>query len=185
MARVSVVARDVRRVEVGLEPMEVGLLASLAAQVADFVAPAADVDPLVALVGIDPTAAPPEDPALRRLLPDAYADDDEASARFRQFTERDLRERKRAAALAVLQEVTHVDADTGGTVAFDGAEVDSWLGFLNDARLTLGARLGVTEDNHEELAGLAEEDPRSGMYAVYDWLTYLQDATVRGLLGEA
>ncbi len=184
MARVAVTVGASRQVQIALEPVEVGLLASLAAQVADFVAPDADVDPLVALVGIDPAASVPADPALRRLLPDAYADDAEASARFRQFTERDLRERKRAAALFVLGAVTDVDPDLGGSIVFEAGQTDAWLGFLTDARLTLGARLGVTEDNYDELAAIPDEDPRSGMFAVYDWLTYLQDATVTGLLGD-
>lgn len=172
------------RLDLDLEPVEVGLLASLAAQVADFVAPDPDVDPLVALVGIDPEAVAPADPAMRRLFPDAYSDDAEAATRFRRFTERDLRERKRAAAQLVLDAVTGVDPDVGGSVRFEGAEVDSWLGFLTDARLTLGTRVGVTEDNHDDLSVLPPEDPRAGMYAVYHWLTYLQDATVSGLLGD-
>jgi len=179
------VGREPSHLVLDLEPVEVGLLASLAAQVADFVAPDADVDPLVALVGLDPTAQTPVDPAMRRLFPDAYGDDPDASARFRRFTERDLRERKRAAALVVLDAVTQVDPDEGGSVAFDGEALDSWLAFLTDARLTLGTRVGVSDDNHDELTALPQEDPRSGMYAVYHWLTYLQDATVSGLLGDS
>jgi len=181
MAQVVVIADDERRVEVLLEPMEVGLLGSICAQIADFVTPDADVDPLVALVGLDPQAVPPEDPALKRLLPDAYTEDDEAAARFRRFTERDLRERKRLAAVMVGQALAPLGA-AGGMVTFTGAQVDQWLGFLNDARLTIGARLDIREDNHRELADLPDDDPRGGMYAVYDWLTYVQDATVTGLL---
>ena len=49
---------------------------------------------------IDPDAERPDDPALARLLPDAYADDDEASAEFRRFTERTLRETKMRAPLS-------------------------------------------------------------------------------------
>ncbi len=182
MAEVVVLPGEVPRVEVVLEPMELGLLASLATQIAEFVAPEADVDPLVALVGLDPQAQAPSDPALLRLLPDAYADDPEASARFRRFTERDLREAKRAAAQAVLAALADIPTGESGTVVFEGDAVRSWLGLLNDARLTIAARLGVSEDNHPELAALPDEDPRAGMYAVYDWLTFVQDATVSGLL---
>ena len=35
-------------------------------------------------------ADPPEDPVLRRLFPNAYPDDPEASADFRRFTQREL-----------------------------------------------------------------------------------------------
>ena len=182
MARVVVDTQPQRRVEVSLEPVEVGLLASIAAQIAAFVAPDEDVDPLVALVGLDPQAVAPEDPALKRLLPDAYAGDAEASDRFRRFTERDLRERKRAAAAMVSDALAPLGTQAGGTIELSGPEVDQWLGFLNDARLTIGARLDVTEENHEALAALPDDDPRAGMYAVYDWLTYVQDATVTGLI---
>lgn len=184
MAYVVVLDADPTRVEVSLEPMELGLLASIATQIAEFVAPDADVDPLVALVGLDPQAQAPQDPALLRLLPDAFVDDPVESARFRRFTERDLRESKRAAALTVLEAMSGVEQGSSGTIAFEGEEIKAWLGLLNDARLTIGARLGVTEDSHEELAALPDEDPRAGMYAVYDWLTYVQDATVTGLLGD-
>ena len=48
---------------------------------------------------------------------------------------------------------------------------DSWLGLLNDARIAIGTRIQISEDNHEELAGLPDDDPRSGLFHVYDWLT--------------
>ena len=64
-----------------------------------------DSDPLVALTGLDDAATPPvkpTDPALARLLPDAYADDPGSSAEFRRFTESDLRTQKQAAIRVVL-----------------------------------------------------------------------------------
>ena len=42
---------------------------------------------------------------------------------------------------------------------------------LNDLRLTVGTRLGVTEDWSEAAA----EDPSS---ALYDWLTWLQSTCI-------
>ena len=54
-----------------------------------------------------------------------------------------------------------------------------WLGFLNDARIAIGIRLEVTEENHDELAELPEGDPRAGLFDVYDWLTFLQDSLVK------
>jgi gamma-glutamylcysteine synthetase len=189
MARITVTV-DPRRVEVELEQVEATLLTTLCAQVADLVAPADDVDPLVALVGLDPAATVPEDDALRRLFPDAYGDDAEAAARFRRFTERGLRERKVADAGTVLRALTAADeevdeeADEPRRLMLADEQVDAWLGLLNDARLTLGTRLAVTQDNHDELATLPPQDPRAGMYALYEWLTFLQDATVGGLLGD-
>ena len=93
------------RIVLRADEIERTILAALVHQLVDFVAPdadAADQDPLAAMVGIDPFAVRPDDPALRRLFPDAYADDDEAADEFRRFTERSLRDSKLAHAATVL-----------------------------------------------------------------------------------
>ena len=79
MASVEPVGTAGLRIE--LEEVEAALLVSLAQQLVDLVRAddADDADPLVAIVGIDPGARTPDDPALRRLLPDAYADDAKVS----------------------------------------------------------------------------------------------------------
>ena len=161
---------------------ERALMLSLAQQMAEFVAPdplAADADPLAAMVGIDPEAVVPDDPALARLFPDAFKDDPEAARDFRRFTERGLREAKAVNALTVAEAL---DADSP-RIVIPADEIGSWLGFLNDTRIALGTRIGITEDNHDELAALPEDDPSSGPFHVYDWLTYLQDSLVHLLVG--
>lgn len=161
------------------DAQEAALLAGLAAQVVDFVAPEprdAAQDPLFAIVGIDPLATLPDDPALARLFPDAFSDDDEAAAEFRRFTERDLRELKAGHATTVIATLE------SGSDRLDADQVAAWLGFLNDVRLTLGTRLGISEDTQVEVAALAPDDERLGGYALYDWLTYLQDSLVAVLL---
>ena len=61
-------------------------------------------------------------------------------------------------------------------------ECRAWLGALNDLRLTLGTRLGLTEEDGGELfLGLPDDDPRRAMHLVYDWLTYHQDRLVQAL----
>lgn len=162
-----------------IDDVERALLLSLANQMREFVAPEPtdpDADPLAAMVGIDAVARVPEDPALARLLPDAFLDDEEAAGEFRRFTERSLRETKVANATAV---AAALESD-GSPLPID--DVDVWLGFLNDTRLALGTRLEIAEDNHDELAALPEDDPRLGLFHVYDWLTYLQDSLVQLLL---
>ena len=57
----------------------------------------------------------------------------------------------------------------------------AWLGALNDLRLTLGTRLEVREDSHDDLLQLASDDPRRSLYLVYDWLTYHQEKLVQAL----
>lgn len=163
-----------------LEEVERELLLSLTGQLIDFVGsqPAEAEDPLVAMVGIDPEAAPSEDPALHRLLPDAFRDDAEASLEFRRFTERDLRDAKVRNA-----ETVRASLEVGGLVIHLTQDViPAWLGFLNDTRLVLGARLDITEDNQDELAELDDDDPRGALYGLYSWLTYLQETLVQTLL---
>jgi hypothetical protein len=136
-------------------------------------------DPLEALVGLTSTAAErPSDPALARLLPDGYADDEQASSEFRRYTESDLRTGKRDAAGAVLAGLRE---SGDGPVRLDEDTARLWLGALNDVRLVLGTRLGVTEQTYEELGHLRHDDPRYGPLAAYDWLTYLQETLVRAL----
>lgn len=168
-------------IELRLEEFEVQVLSSLAGQMIDLVGVDDDpnADPLAAIVGIDPQAAPSDDPALFRLLPDAFTDDPEASGEFRRFTERDLRSAKVRHAEQVLADVVH----GGGVVRVAGDRIPAWLGFLNDARLVLGARLQITEENHDALVALPEDDPRAALVGLYGWLTYLQESLVQSLLG--
>lgn len=163
------------------DEVERAILADVVTQLAEFVEPDhdPDEDPLARLVGIDPDAERPDDPALARLFPDAYADDEEAAAEFRRFTERSLREGKLANARTVLDTLGR----SGSKVTISDAEAQAWLGTLNDLRLTLGSRLGVEEDNHHVFAALPESHPAFATYQVYDWLTYLQESLVRALLG--
>ena len=172
----TITGRLVLRVDV----VEKGLLVSLAEQVCEFVTPNPHehADPLAAIVGIDSEAEFPEDPAMARLFPDAYPDDPEASLDFRRFTQRSLQEAKLAHARTVLQTLSK----SGEKVTLGSGDIPSWLGFLNDARLAIGTRIEITEENHEELANLPEDDPRHGMFHVYDWLTYLQESLVQNLL---
>lgn len=172
---------DAGRLVLRTDLVERGLLDTLADQLMNILAPEpqnVDLDPIARMVGIDTEVSAPTDDVVRRLLPDAYTDDPEAAADFRRFTDRDLRTTKIAHA-AVVRDCL---ARSGEKVTLTAAEAESWLGFLNDARLALGTRIGITEDNHEELADLPEDDARSGMYHVYDWLTFLQESLVQALM---
>ena len=131
-------------------------------------------DPLAALVGMPsgPVEAP-EDPALQRLLPDGYGDDDpEASRELRRYTDADLRGGKRAHAGTVLATLP----GEGGKLVLDRDEADAWLGCLNDLRLVLGTRRDVTEDLDPD--GLAVDDPRRQALQVYGWLGWLQESLI-------
>jgi hypothetical protein len=169
------------RIVLRTDEVERTILADVVTQLAELVEPEhdPDEDPLARLVGIDPEAERPDDPALARLFPDAYADDDEAAAEFRRFTERSLRDGKVANARTVLDTL----ARSGDKVTLSDAEAQSWLGTLNDLRLALGSRLGIEEDNHSVFASLPDTHPAAAAYHLYDWLSYLQETLVRALIG--
>ena len=144
------------------------------------VGPAAgpEQDPLAAMVGL-PTGPVerPSDPALARLLPDAYGDDDQAAADFRRYTEADLRAGKRANAAVVLTTLAPY-LDKGGKLALDREQADAWLGCLNDLRLVLGTRLEVTEETELDLR---RDDPRAQALTVYGWLGWLQESLLEAM----
>ncbi len=171
---------------------ERALVGSLLTQVHDLLGEDAgqtETDPLAVLVGIGTSTAPPADPALARLLPDAHRDDPEASADFRRYTELGLRERKRAG-LALARASLQRD----GALVLDDAEATAWVVALTDVRLVIAERLGLrTDDDHERLAAALaatveadEPDSEAGMglgtmLALYDFLTWLQDSLVVAL----
>ena len=130
-------------------------------------------DPLVELTGLDVVAAdnvePPDDPALRRLLPDAYPDDEDASAEFRRYTDQTLRGAKRADATMVRQGLASIAVM--GERVLDDEQTQAWLRFITDARLVLASRLGIeTAADADGLEMLDDDDPRRMAYAVYEWL---------------
>ncbi len=118
-------------------------------------------DLLYAQLGIGGSSTAPLDPALARLLPDAYRNDESAASDHRRLTERSLVDRKLANARRV---ITDLDARE---LVLDEAGVQVWLRTLTDLRLALAARLQIDEDGD---TGLGDED----MLTVYDWLGYLQ-----------
>ncbi|MBG0821257.1 DUF2017 domain-containing protein [Planomonospora sp. ID91781] len=153
---------------------ETAVLRSLISQILDLVEPGATGDdPLERALGIG-SAEEPTDPVLARLFPSAYADDD-LSAEFRRYTEATLRDGKRSDARTMLETAAP------GRVELTAEQAQAWMRALNDVRLALGTRLEVTEEVHDEIAGMGEDDPRYPAYVTYDWLTYLQDSLVRAL----
>jgi hypothetical protein len=188
--------RTARGVSARFTAGQAGILRNLVAQVAELVggpgaaqAPPADgpegpgeaADGLpmdfAAILATDGPSAPPEDPVLARLLPDAYGDDPEAAGEFRRYTEHDLRSGKVAAAQTVL---ATLPAD-GGRVRLSAGDAEAWLRSLNDVRLALGVVLGITEDYEREFGELDPDDPREAYLHVYDFLTFLQETLVRAL----
>ena len=132
---------------------------------------------LEAAFGLTDATEAPRDPVLARLLPDAYRDDPEAAGEFRRYTELSLRDGKVAAARTVLGTLPA----RGGRVRLSQPDAEAWLRALNDVRLALGVRLGVTDDFEEVGNGINPADPRAAYVWVYHWLAYLQESLVEAL----
>lgn len=127
-------------------------------------------------------STPPDDAALRRLLPDVDTADAERSTEFRQFTEPDLR----ASKLANLR-ICLVTLDRAGRIELDTNEARAWLIALNDVRLVMATRMGIeTDDDMTRLEATAEEASETvQLYlSVYDLLTWTQERLVGALAGE-
>lgn len=122
-------------------------------------------------------ADPPEDPALARLLPDAYTGDPSAAGEFRRYTEYGLRSAKRDAARVLLATLP----PAGGPVRLSADEAQAWLRALNDVRLTLGVRLDVSEEFEQQWARLDPGDARRGAFEAYAWLGAVQESLVAAL----
>ena len=120
---------------------------------------------------------PPEDPVLARLLPDGYRDDPEAAGEFRRYTEPALRSAKHQAA----QEMLDTLPESGGRIQLTPDQALSWLKALNDVRLALGVRLGVTEEFEEQWGRLKPDDPQWSAFEVYAWLGAVQESLVQAM----
>jgi hypothetical protein len=114
---------------------------------------------------------PADDPALARLNPKAYPDEDEREAEYRELVDDELNA-GRLAAFATLER-------TADEESLDEDELLAWLRAINDTRLLLGTRLNVTEDPGEH--DVADDHPDAPRFAVYDYLSWLEEQVVAAL----
>jgi len=111
------------------------------------------------------------DPVVQRLFPAAYRDDARAEEEYRDLTEATLRS-DRQERIAVCR----ADLAGGPEVTIDPDTGRRWIQLLNDLRLAVGTRLGITEDDDHLVTD--DDDPR----IIYYWLTAMQDDIVALLL---
>jgi hypothetical protein len=123
----------------------------------------------------------PVDPVLERLFPRAYLDpeDSERDADYHQLMRNDLLEAK----LANLDVITKtLDRGTVSlrrwTVDLTEDEAGAWLGALNDLRLALGVRLGITEDFEGDVD---PADPQAPALHVLSYLGWLEENLLEAL----
>jgi hypothetical protein len=113
----------------------------------------------------------PDHPDLRRLFPPAHADDPEAEDGYRRLVGSQL-ESGRERAIATVESTVRNDV-------LSTEDAESWLRVLNDLRLVLGTRLGVTEEMSYDLD---PNDPAAADLAVYAYLSWLQEQLVEALM---
>jgi hypothetical protein len=135
-----------------LSPDERGLLVGLAAELRSLLEGEAD------------------DPSLRRLFPAAYEDEQD---------ERGYRELTGDGLLGGRREALELLASTAERDSLTAEEADAWLRALNDLRLVLGTRLDVQEDTF--VGELRPTDPRTPAFAVYGYLSWMQEELVAAL----
>lgn len=122
------------------------------------------------------------DPAIARLVPAAY-DDEEAAREFRRLTEADLLDRRRDDAdrvLASLGDSATLPEDLDDPALLEQVQIRldpltarAWLRTLAAIRLVLASRLGIeVAEDHDA------DDPRFG---IYDWLGYRLDGLVAAI----
>ncbi|MFZ0013694.1 MAG: DUF2017 family protein [Acidimicrobiia bacterium] len=117
-----------------------------------------DVLPLLAGIG-----APGSDPAADRLKVPVYLDDQESNAEWWRLMGEDLQSARRADRAVFDRAVS-----SSGPVILDSDEADAMLRVLNEARLALGARLGIdVEADHDELPEHSRQ--------VMDYLGWIQE----------
>ncbi len=125
------------------------------------------------------------DPARDRLFPRAYLDPTEEQAEqqwqelvYPELLRGRLEGLERLTAALDNAETTRKDRVV---VHLGPDDVQAWLGVLNDARLALGTRIGVTDDT--DLTEFDPNTPDAPVVAAYAWLTYLEGELVDTLLG--
>jgi len=172
---------------------EADLLRSLASQLVELLrneaaVPQEHADPLEAMLTFDGPTTAPDDPVLARLFPTAYADDEEAAAEFRRFTEGTLRDGKAGGAATVIDTLEEAglppqldEQKLVIDVELDEPTALVWLKSFTDLRLALGTRLDVEQDDEAFWQALPDEDPRSQAHDIYEWIGALQETLVDAL----
>jgi uncharacterized protein DUF2017 len=112
-----------------------------------------------------------DDPALERVFPPAYPDEEELQAEYESLVRGDLL-RQRLGSADVMQRTIEASRLTE-------EELLAWLSALNDLRLILGTKLGATEDDDSET--IADDDPMASSYALYHYLGWLEEQVVEAL----
>ena len=122
----------------------------------------------------------PEDPVLRRLLPNAYADA-ESSAEFRKYTENSLRTAKQKHLFYLRQQLVSAVEKELVKADIQVTDPSAWAIAINDLRLALAVRLDIEQSSYEKYEVMPRSDPQKPLFAVYFWLGGLQERMIINL----
>lgn len=121
-----------------------------------------------------------DDPAVRRLTPNAYPSDPDAARSFAESTRDDLLDRRLADAVIVRTDLAPFDVEieplsedelmAPRDLVIAADEIDAWLRTLTAIRLVIAERLGITTEDH------VSDDGRGG---IYDWLGYRLEVLIQ------
>jgi len=131
--------------------------------------------------------APDGDEVFGRLFPRAYLDPtEEAASREWDSLVRPGLVRGKVTALARLAASMRSATPLGGsghlvTACLVGDDFEAWLTALNDLRIDLGTRLGVSEER--DTSDLDPDDPDAPWWSVYTFLTWCQGMLVEEVIG--
>jgi hypothetical protein len=116
----------------------------------------------------------PEDPRVRRLYPEAYAEDAERQAEYQRLTGEELQSGRLAAV-----DVVEATVDERELTA---DQLTAWMQAVNALRLVLGTMLDIRED--DQSLRLDRDDPDAPTMALYGYLGVLLEELVEAQLGE-
>lgn len=122
----------------------------------------------------------PDDPVLRRLLPNGYADPDSA-AEFRKYTEGSLRTVKQKHLLYLREQLVFPVDHELPKADISITDPTQWLIAINDLRLALSVRLEIDENGHQKYESMMDSDPQKHLHAVYYWLGGIQESLINHL----
>jgi len=121
-----------------------------------------------------------DEPSMHRLFPPAYPEDAGRQEEFARFTRDELLAGKRAAIEAVIGSIDEGGAKRGKfATILDDETAGCWLRVLNDARLVLGTRLDISEE--EEHRPLPADHLRAPAMNLYLYLSGLTELLVEAL----
>ena len=122
----------------------------------------------------------PDDPVLRRLLPNGYADP-ESATEFRKYTEGSLRTLKQKHLLYLREQLVFPVDHELPKADISITDPTQWLIAINDLRIALAVRLEIDEDGYKKYELMSDSDPQKHLHAVYYWLGGIQENLISHL----